>query len=178
MIMVTRNWMKDKAELFKVFSPIRQHKLPIWLIAYVEGTRFTPAKKAASQEFCASRGKKPLNFVLYPRYKGFYTTVTQFRNTHIKYVYDFTLVYRAKKGQKLQIAPTPFEVHGYNDISAHYDCHVHVRRYAIEDVPNSEAGVTKWLEDRWYEKDAILKGMNEHWTSARGLGKVKVLTDS
>lgn len=171
MIMVTRNWMRDQTELYRVFSPIRHLKLPIWLITYVEGTRFTPQKQLLSRQFCESRDKQPLQHVLYPRHKGFFTTVTQFRDSHIKCVYDFTLVYRDARG-RMQRAPTPVEIHGYGDISKHYTFHVHVRRFKIEDIPKDEESATAWLEARWYEKDEVLVAMNENWTDAEILGKV------
>jgi 1-acyl-sn-glycerol-3-phosphate acyltransferase len=174
MIMVTRNWMRDQAELYKVFQPIREYRLPIWLVTYVEGTRFVPFKHKESLKLCKSRGKEPLHHVLYPRQKGFYTMVKEFRHTHIRYVYDFTIVYRDRKG-RLQHAPTPVEVHGHANINKYYSFHVHVRRYAIADIPTSEEGTAKWLEARWYEKDEILVAMRKEWNKASILGEVKQL---
>lgn len=176
MIMVTRNWMRDHAELQRVFGPIKQLKLPIWLITYCEGTRYTRQKCLESQKFCEARGKKTLDHVLYPRHKGFYTTLTQFRNSHVRHVYDMTLVYRDEKGN-MQRAPTPVETHSYGNLSLHYKFHLHVRRFAIEDIPEDEASVTEWLEERWNEKDRVLEGMKREWTAAGILGHVRTLTD-
>lgn len=176
MIMVTRNWMRDQNELKRVFGPLRQLSLPLWLITYCEGTRFTPPKALESQKFCESRGKKPLKHVLYPRHKGFYTTLNQFRMSHVKYVYDFTLIYRSRKDGTLQRAPTPVETHSYGDLGRHYDFHVHVRRFPISEIPEDEESVTQWLETRWQEKDEILEAASVEWTSAAILGNVKTLT--
>lgn len=176
MIMVTRNWMKDRVELRRVFDPIRKLKSPIWLITYLEGTRFTLAKHLASQAFCDSRGKRKLDHVLYPRHKGFFTTLTQFRRTHVAFVYDFTLVYFNEDERRIQRAPTPVETHSYGDLSAHYKFHVHVRRFAVADIPEEEDAVTQWLEDRWVEKDRIVASMEHEWTSAGILGHVQSLT--
>lgn len=176
MIMVTRNWMRDRSELKRVFDPIKTQKLPIWLVTYCEGTRYTPEKSTASQEFCKSRGKQPLDLVLYPRHKGFYTTLTQFRDSHVRHVYDFTLVYHNKTANQIQLPPTPVETHSSGDLSRHYKFHIHVRRFAIADIPDDEEAVTKWLEDRWIDKDRLLTDMKREWTSAASLGTVKSLT--
>lgn len=176
MVMVTRNWMRDQAELKRVFGPLRELKLPIWLVTYCEGTRFTQKKCAESQQFCRARGKKQLDHVLYPRHKGFFTTLSQFRDSHVKHVYDMTLVYRHETG-KMQRAPTPVETHSYGDLSLHYKFHLHVRRFAIADIPQDEDSVTEWLETRWQEKDRVLESMAREWTSAGILGRVTTLTD-
>lgn len=178
MIMVSRNWMRDKVELSRVFSAVVDLKLPIWLITYVEGTRFTPQKCLESRKFCESRDKTELSHVLYPRHRGFYATLTQFRNTHVKYVYDLTLVYRNIQHGHLQHPPTPVETHSYGDISKHYDFHLHVRRFPIDEIPEEEDAVTSWLENRWIEKDQILSQMDSHWTQAQLLGNVRKLTGS
>lgn len=176
MIMVTRNWMRDQRELRRVFDPVRRLKSPIWLVTYLEGTRYTQQKCLESQRFCESRGKNTLQHVLYPRHKGFYTTVTQFRDTHVEHVYDFTLVYWSIANQRIQRAPTPVETHSYGDLSKHYKFHIHVRRFAIADIPEGEEDVTLWLEERWQEKDDVLEAMNREWTAAGILGDVAPLT--
>lgn len=176
MIMVTRNWMRDQRELKRVFDPIRALKLPIWLVTYLEGTRYTPQKCLESQRFCESRGKETLQHVLYPRHKGFFTTLTQFRHTHVKFVYDFTLVYYNLDEKKIQRPPTPVETHSYGDLSRHYKFHIHVRRFAIDEIPEEEEAVTQWLEQRWKDKDEVLEAMSREWTSAGILGSTKLLT--
>lgn len=168
--------MKDQAELKRVFGPLRELKLPIWLVTYCEGTRFTQRKCRESQEFCKARDKKELSHVLYPRHKGFYTTLSQFRGSHVKHVYDMTLVYRDHAGH-MQKAPTPVETHSCGDLSLHYRFHLHVRRFAIVDIPEDEESVTEWLEKRWQEKDRVLESMAREWTSAGILGNVRTLTD-
>ncbi|ORY81901.1 hypothetical protein BCR37DRAFT_398707 [Protomyces lactucae-debilis] len=165
MVLVSRNWITDQKELLNVFGPIRKLRLPMWLITYVEGTRFTPKKCKASQEFCESRNKPILKHVLYPRVRGFYATVEQFRTSHIKVVYDLTLVW--SKDGKLHAAPTPVEVHGISDLNKHYKFHVHVRRFNLQDLPQDEAAVAGWLEKRWVEKDQVLEAFAQDFEGAR-----------
>jgi len=42
--------------------------------------------------------------------------------------------------------------------------HVHVRRYAIADIPKDESKFTEWLRQRWTEKDAL---MTEFYSKGR-----------
>ena len=49
------------------------------LLLFAEGTRFSPAKHAASTAFAEKSGLAPLKHLLLPRTKGFYVTAQQLR---------------------------------------------------------------------------------------------------
>jgi hypothetical protein len=49
------------------------------LVLFAEGTRFTPAKHAASIAFAEKSGLPPLKNLLLPRTKGFLATLQQIR---------------------------------------------------------------------------------------------------
>lgn len=144
------------------------------LIAYSEGTRFTAKKWTQAKDFCTSRSKLVLPHVLYPRTKGFVTTVQNLRgNSQINHVYDLTLAY-SKAGEKgFMNAPTIWETFSFARVSPPWRFHVHVRRFHLGDLPKDDEGLKNWLEERWIEKSRILQGMEGEWTEFGGLCVVK-----
>ena len=43
-IFVKRNWTSDKKMIDKAFKGIKDDKEPVWIITYLEGTRFSEEK--------------------------------------------------------------------------------------------------------------------------------------
>ncbi|KAI1504457.1 1-acyl-sn-glycerol-3-phosphate acyltransferase [Biscogniauxia marginata] len=164
MPMVSRNWMRDRRELERVFSGIVDRKWPTWLISFSEATRFTPEKYKESKAWCEKNGRPQPQHLLYPRTKGFVTTVQHLRKApHVKAVYDFTIAYQ-HKGHFLE-APNMWETLKLPDISgAHgYKFHVLARRYPLEELPHTEAELARWLEQRWLEKGEWLESKRAEW---------------
>lgn len=144
--MVKRNWVSDQKLAKEAFSNIKKRKAPVWLISCrtkdsvlelfqalircfttdLEGTRFTERKRLQSQAFGRQRDLPMLEHVLLPRTKGFVAAVTELRNSHVEYLYDFTLVYGGPRG--FQEAPSFLEILGTTRLSTKYAFHVHVRR--------------------------------------------------
>lgn len=177
MPMVSRNWASDRGEFEALFKGIKSAALPTWLIAYSEGTRFTQKKWEATKTFCEGRGKPVFKHVLYPRSKGFVTSVQNLRDdsSHIKHVYDMTLAY-SKAGEKgFMNAPTIWESFALARASPPWRFHVHVRRFELNELPEDDEGLRMWLEGRWAEKSRILQGMEREWTEFKELGEVKSL---
>ncbi|KAG2391865.1 hypothetical protein C9374_013350 [Naegleria lovaniensis] len=148
-IMMTRNWTKDKDSIAKVFGNIKSHKIPVWIISFLEGTRFTPQKLEACKKFCEKKGIKPTEYVLTPRVKGFKATVSNFADSHIEYVYDFTIAYEDGPVSIMQLMRKPFKGKRI---------HIHVRRIPIKDIPyDDDEKIEKWVYDCFYRKDEMLK---------------------
>ena len=63
--------MQDKDNLAVKLNELLDYPSPVWVLLYPEGTRLSPEKLAASQEFAASRNLPILNHHLVPRTKGF-----------------------------------------------------------------------------------------------------------
>ncbi|TPX49201.1 1-acylglycerol-3-phosphate O-acyltransferase [Synchytrium endobioticum] len=157
-----RNWASDASRIEKVFSTIKDLKLPVWLISYLEGTRYTEAKAAESKAFAKEKGLPQLEKVLLPRTKGFVATVSAFRHSHVKYVYDFTIVYKhVEKG--LQVSPSLPRIFT-GALSKEYKFHVHVKKYAIASLPTDPEKLSQWAVERYEEKDALLQKMQVSWT--------------
>ncbi|KAH7136576.1 hypothetical protein EDB81DRAFT_902542 [Dactylonectria macrodidyma] len=164
MPLVTRNWLKDKAELDNVFSNIVQRAFPTWLISYSEGTRFTKRKYEESLEFCKTGGRRQPMHLLYPRTKGFITTVQHLRKApHVKAVYDFTIAYQHQG--TFQKAPSIWETLSSPEISDQggYKFHVRARRFSIESLPTADEELATWLEQLWIEKGEWLEVQRQEW---------------
>ena len=72
---------KDEARIVGAFEKYKAAAIPVWMIMFPEGTRFTPAKHEVSRAFATKAGLVPLRHLLIPRTKGFSTAVTGLRAT-------------------------------------------------------------------------------------------------
>ncbi|KAI1390142.1 1-acyl-sn-glycerol-3-phosphate acyltransferase [Hypoxylon trugodes] len=164
MPMVSRNWMRDQRELQRVFGGIVGRRWPIWLISFSEATRFTPKKYEESKIWCKENDRPQPLHLLYPRTKGFITTVRQLRKApHVKAVYDFTIAYQKKAS--FHIAPDMWETLKLSDLggSQGYRFHIHARRFPLEELPHTDEELAKWLEQRWVEKGEWLDTLKTEW---------------
>merc|ERR1712093_943755 len=164
MPMVSRQWTKDKKELDRVFAGITVRKWPTWLISFSEATRYTPKKAEAARVWCKENDRPIPKHLLYPRTKGFVTTVQHLRKAkHVKAVYDMTIAY--EHNHKFLEAPTIWESLSCGGLSGKrgYKFHVHLRRFPLEDLPETEAELSKWLETRWVEKGEWLEEKKDEW---------------
>ncbi|CAG8644125.1 8155_t:CDS:2 [Funneliformis caledonium] len=172
MIFIKRNWTQDEGQLKKIFRAIKKYAAPIWVVNFLEGTRFTQKKLQESQAFARERGLPILQNLLLPRTKGFVACVRQLKNTHVKYVYDFTIAYQHIR-QGLQYPPNLVQIHALPLITPPWSFHVHIRRYAIEDLPSDEKNLVEWVKNIFVEKDAILEDMKVKWTKSDKLGSIR-----
>lgn len=180
MPLVTRNWLKDKTELENVFSNTVQRAFPTCeyleanslagltlhagLISYSEGTRFTKRKYDESLDFCKTGGRRQPMHLLYPRTKGFITTVQHLRKApHVKAVYDFTIAYQHQGS--FQKAPSIWETLSAPEISdqSGYKFHVRARRFPIDSLPTKDEDLATWLEQLWIEKGEWLEVQRQEW---------------
>lgn len=163
---------QDKRELDRVFSGITQHRFPTWLISFSEATRFTPQKHLEMQQWCEANGRPQPRHLLYPRTRGFIATVQHVRGAaHVKAVYDLTIAYR--RGNRFQQAPPFWDTIRYGGLSSGcgggYRFEVHLRRFAMEDLPMEDAQLAKWLETRWVEKGEWLERKRLEWEAEDGV---------
>ncbi|RKF75520.1 putative 1-acyl-sn-glycerol-3-phosphate acyltransferase 5 [Golovinomyces cichoracearum] len=164
MPMVSRNWIKDKKELGRVFNGITGKLWPTWLISFSEATRYTAQKAEKTRIWCLKNDKPIPQHLLYPRIKGFVATVQHLRKAkHVKSVYDVTIVYSHMN--KFQSAPSFMESLALDSLSTHrgYKFHVDVRRFALVDLPETDAELALWLESRWVEKGMFLQNKKMEW---------------
>ncbi|MBI5528465.1 MAG: acyltransferase [Deltaproteobacteria bacterium] len=145
-IFIKRDWLRDEGKIRRTFSRILDHKVPAWIMSFVEGTRLKPSKLAQSQKYAAGHGLPVLRHLMTPRTKGFAATVQALRG-HATAVYDFTIGYVGGVPTLLQWAK------GYARL-----VHVHARRFPIDDLPANGDELAAWLHARFEEKDHLLDG--------------------
>ena len=145
-LFVKRNWTADRDSVERTFARLNGDKVPVWLVSFVEGTRITPVKLAASREYARSNGLTPPEHTLVPRSKGFVASVQGLRDS-LDAVYDVTIGYPDGVPDLWQYA------RGFAKVA-----HLHVRRYAIAELPESPQELAAWLHDRFREKDRLLAG--------------------
>lgn len=166
--------------------------LAVGIISFSEATRFTQEKYQDSQAWCKKNDRPQPLHLLYPRTKGFVATVQHLRQApHVKAVYDLTIAYQRRRrdagagadagvgsgvdidageGWSLfQEAPTMWQTLSAGDLASTYRFHVHARRFPLEDLPQGDEGLAKWLEERWVEKGRWLEGQREKWLTEDGL---------
>lgn len=143
-LFIKRNWTDDKDKIQAVFAKVIKYSIPVWIISFLEGTRFTQAKKERSQAYAAKQGLPILNHVLIPRTKGFVATVQGMEN-HIQAVYDLTIGYVGK-------TPTLRDwVKGYVK-----EVHLDIKRFPISTLPKDEKSLSQWALERFQQKDLLL----------------------
>jgi 1-acyl-sn-glycerol-3-phosphate acyltransferase len=143
-IFLKRNWTKDRSSIESTFHAVKTHRIPIWLVTFLEGTRLTPVKLKKSQEYAKSLGIQPLQNVLIPRTKGFVASM-QGLEGHLTAVYDITLGYTGA-------VPSLWDV-TLGNVSP---VHVKLKRYDFESLPKGEEELSKWALNLFEKKDEEL----------------------
>ena len=149
-IFLKRNWLDDESMIMRTFSKIHRFNVPIWLVAFLEGTRITPEKLKASQAFAKSRGLTIPERVMIPRTKGFVATIHGLKN-HLDAVYDITIAYP-------QGIPSLWQMI-MGDVKK--VC-VDVRRTPISSLPDSDQGLERWVMECFLEKEKRLNGFDKN----------------
>lgn len=159
MPLISRNWDRDQVELQRVFKGPKQFDWPQWLVSFSEATRFTPQKYLQTVQWCKEKGKPAPKYALFPRTKGFVTTVKELRSSSsVEAVYDLTIAY-AHKGRFLE-APSMWETLSQPDLSRDWQFHVHVDRFEIREFEHkSDDELAAWLEKRWQAKSRKLESL-------------------
>ncbi len=142
---VRRRWTEDRRSIEATFARLVRDQVPMWLMTFPEGTRITPGKLQRSQEFAVQRGLWQPQEVLLPRTKGYVATVQGLRSV-VSAVYDVTIAYDTGIPSLWQYA-CGWAPHA----------HLHVQRYLLDDLPDSDAGRADWLMERFREKDLRLQ---------------------
>ncbi|KAK4755416.1 hypothetical protein SAY87_009173 [Trapa incisa] len=149
-LFLERSWAKDESTLKLGLQRLKDYPLPFWLALFVEGTRFTQAKLLAAQQYATSNGLPVPRNVLIPRTKGFVSAVSHMRS-FVPAIYDVTVAI-----PKTSPAPTMLRLFkGQQSV-----VHVHLKRHAMKDLPETEDAIAQWCRDIFVEKDALLDKHN------------------
>lgn len=143
-LFVRRDWTADRQRVERVFHRVVSGRVPLWLISFSEGTRLSAEKLARARRFAAEHALAAPRHVLLPRPKGFVASVTGLRG-HVAAVYDVTIGYVDGLPTLWQWAKGEMR-----------EVHLHVRRYAVDELPAAPDALADWLRDRFVEKDERL----------------------
>lgn len=143
-LFIDRDWASDSEQIHRTFDRLVSDKVPVHLVSFVEGTRFTMVKLEAAQAYARERELPVPRHTLVPRSKGFAASVEGLRS-HITAVYDLTIAYEVGVPNLWQYIKGLVE-----------RVHVHVRRFPIDDMPQSADDLRHWLLARWDEKNQRL----------------------
>ncbi|EMS63864.1 hypothetical protein CFC21_064778 [Triticum aestivum] len=145
-LFLERSWAKDEKTLKSGLQRLKDFPRSFWLALFVEGTRFTPAKLLAAQEYAVSQGLTAPRNVLIPRTKGFVSAVSIMRD-FVPAIYDTTVIIPEDSPK-----PTILRIlQGQSSV-----VHVRIKRHSMGDMPNSDEDVSKWCKDIFVAKDALL----------------------
>ncbi|KAE8037139.1 hypothetical protein FH972_009759 [Carpinus fangiana] len=146
-LFLERNWARDESTLQSGFQQLEDFPLPFWLALFVEGTRFTQEKLLAAQNYAASRGLYSPRNVLIPRTKGFVSAVSHMRS-FVPAIYDCTVAV-----PRNQDPPTMLRIFRAQSSVVK----VQIRRYSMQELPETVDGIAQWCKDVFVTKDAFLE---------------------
>ncbi|PKY48579.1 acyltransferase [Rhizophagus irregularis] len=164
-IFLKRNWATDKGPFSKTLSTLATSKEPLWLLIFPEGTVVSDVTRITSKKYADKVGLVDHEHVLLPRSTGLHFCARSLHKS-VDYVYDLTIgIEGVRRGQ------FPEEIYTLRNIyfEGQYprNIHLHIRKYAISEMPEDEDKFTEWLRQRWIEKDAL---MEEFYTKGRFTG--------
>ena len=143
-LFIDRDWASDSDQIHRTFDRLVKGNVPVHLVSFVEGTRFTLPKLEAAQAYARENGLTAPRHTLVPRSKGFSASIEGLRS-HIAAVYDLTIAYEVGVPSLWQY------LKGFV-----HRVRVHVRRFPIEELPQSADDLRQWLLTRWAEKNELL----------------------
>lgn len=145
-IFLKRNWQQDASNMQKYFDRYKKKKYPTLIHIFAEGTRRTPAKQEATIAYAREKGRDAMTEVLWPRTKGLIATLDGM-GSHLDALYDVTIIY---PGHKI---PTLWDVF----LGEFRHIEVQMERYSLKELPVEAEDRTRWVVDRFYEKDRLLR---------------------
>jgi 1-acyl-sn-glycerol-3-phosphate acyltransferase len=161
-IFLKRNWAQDQKHINSTFETLVKNRLPVHLISYLEGTRVNPKKLKESHEYAAKNNLPLLEYTLLPRSKGFAASVKGLRNSHINHVYDLTIAYyHYKRGFGSTPSLSDYLLGRINE----YQLKVHVDRYSMDEVPETDSEISQWLVSLYEKKNIRLSQWKTNWDS-------------
>ena len=153
-LFVKRNWLSDKAKIDSTFRKFKTHKIPVWIVSFLEGTRITPEKLKRSQAFMKRRGLPHTENVMAPRTKGFIATVNSLRE-ELDAAYTITLMYPEGVPNLWQLLKGECRY-----------VRMHVRRTEIEKLPVEEEALEKWVINEYVTKDKIIDEFRKTYSTS------------
>ncbi|CAI5506328.1 unnamed protein product [Closterium sp. Naga37s-1] len=151
-LFIARNYATDQRRILDGYARLRSFPRFFWVALFMEGTRFTPEKLKAAQEYAKEAGLPIPRHVLVPRTKGLVMSVEQMRG-HAGAIYDFTVNYPVGKNP-----PTFANI--FKRKASQID--VYYERVPMDQIPQDAEGISKWCQESFVKKDKNLDYYVEH----------------
>ncbi|KAF9196092.1 hypothetical protein BGZ50_002072 [Haplosporangium sp. Z 11] len=154
-ILLKRNdWAHDKRAIEENLDRVDKND-PLWLVVFPEGTVISKGTRKRSIAFAEKAGLKDHRHVLLPRTSGLFVCVNKLRGS-VEYLYDATVGYSGINYGEIpeELYPLPGL---YVNMAQPKEIHMHLRRFAIKDIPESEPEFIEWVRNRWQEKDDLME---------------------
>ncbi|XP_045469955.1 1-acyl-sn-glycerol-3-phosphate acyltransferase delta-like isoform X2 [Harmonia axyridis] len=152
-VFLERNFDKDKKNIDHQVGELCDYPDPMWLLLYPEGTRFNEEKHKASVEFARKHNQPELKHHLLPRTKGFIASLPAMRGK-VPALYDCLTVFKEDD----PVEPTMRNIMKGKSVTAH----LYFRRIPLEEIPESEEEMDKFLKNLFVIKDKMKEGFLKH----------------
>lgn len=150
-IFLKRKWADDQQTFASHMRRIVEHDDPAWLLIFPEGTVVCEKRTVISNKYADKMGLRRPEHTLLPRVNGSRVCLSKLRS-RIPYLYDLTIGYEGLKSGDI-----PEDEYGlismYGKGVYPREVHIHVKRYAVADIPDDEEGFSKWMYQVYVEKD-------------------------
>ncbi|KAK5115546.1 hypothetical protein LTR62_001205 [Meristemomyces frigidus] len=155
-IFLSRKWETDRWRFKQAFSHLRDPLDPMWLLIFPEGTNLSAVTREKSTAWAKKTGMKDMKHQLLPRTTGLQFCLQELRQS-TNWLYDCTIAYegvpKGMYGQDIfTLRSSFFEGRPPKSVNMFW------RRYKISDIPiDNDAAFSRWLNNRWREKDYMLE---------------------
>ncbi len=149
LLFIERNWEKDETEFRNKLDYFNSLSYPCQLLLFPEGGDLTYKSKSKSNSYADQKGLPNYDYCLHPRTKGFTHIVRQMREVGLDAVYDVTI------GFPDTLPKTEVDFLG-GTMPQQID--FHIKSHDDSDIPTDENELGKWCQERWQEKEELLRG--------------------
>ncbi len=149
-VFLAQKWDVDKDRFKKELTSLCDYKdqtgIPLVIVLFPEGTLSESDKILVSQDYARKNRLPIFDNVLLPRFRGFREMIPIIRQK-VDCIVDTTLIFDP-------VMPSIYDVLvGKATATVHFQTRV----YEMNNIPESEEDIDKWLLDRWIEKENLVK---------------------
>ncbi|CAK4031712.1 related to 1-acyl-sn-glycerol-3-phosphate acyltransferase gamma [Lecanosticta acicola] len=155
-IFLSRKWEQDRYKFKRHLDHLKNPKDPMWLLIFPEGTNLSAVTREKSAKWAQKTGVPDMKHQLLPRSTGLQFCLQELRPT-TNWLYDCTIAYegvpRGQYGQDIfTLKSSLFEGRPPKSVNMYW------RRFKTSEIPyEDDEQFSRWLLNRWREKDYILE---------------------
>ncbi|ORZ25901.1 acyltransferase-domain-containing protein [Absidia repens] len=158
-IFMKRRLADDKDTIIQNLERSKTGGKPMWLVLFPEGTVISKEMRTRSQAYAVKNGMNDNLYTLLPRSTGLKLCTATLENT-VEWMYDLTIGYSGI--QAGQIPEDALRLKHIFTGCGPQEIHVHIRRYHVSELAlDDDAAFSKWVMDRWVEKDKRMEQFYE-----------------